>query len=599
MSHDSIRNFCIIAHVDHGKSTLADRLLLRTGAITERNFRDQALDTLDIERERGITIKAVPVVLDFEHQGKKYKLNLIDTPGHVDFSYEVTRSLKACEGALLLVDASQGVEAQTVANAYHAIEEGLSIIPVINKIDLPTARPEEVMEEMEVSLGIDFTEVIQVSAKTGEGVEDVLHAVVDRIPPPERETEGDLKGLIFDAVYDDYRGVVLYVRIMEGALRIGDLMQFVRSKQEHDVTEVGIFGPKMKKVESLNAGEVGYVIAQIRSIHDVKIGDTIIRPDSGVEPLPNYVEPRPMVFCGLYPGDTSAYEDLRDALEKFHLNDSSFIYEPETSKALGFGFRCGFLGMLHMVVVQERLERENGLELVQTAPNVTYEVEIADGSALYVKNPAQMPDPGTIQEVREPFVRASIIVPTDAIGNMMKLAEERRGVYKSTEYLGTHRAMLQYDLPLAEIIFDFYDKLKSTTRGYGTMDYTFTGYRADTLVKVDVLVAGEKLDALSIIVHREKAYNRGRRLVQRLRQEIPRHMFEVPIQAAIGTKVIARESIRALAKNVTAKCYGGDVTRKRKLLENQKAGKKRMKSVGQVSVPQEAFLAVLAPDEED
>ncbi|MBI2193152.1 MAG: elongation factor 4 [Planctomycetes bacterium] len=593
-----IRNFCIIAHVDHGKSTLADRLLQKTGAIPDREFRDQVLDSLEIERERGITIKAAPVRLHYARGDTEYRLNLIDTPGHVDFSYEVTRSLAACEGALLLVDASQGVEAQTVANAHHAMERGLTIVPIINKIDLPSARPVEVMEEMETVLGIDFAEVLQVSAKMGIGIEQVLDAVADRIPAPSGDPEGPLQALIFDSVYNDYRGVVLYVRLVNGRLKAGDRMQLVQSKREYEVSEVGIFRPKMEPAGCLLAGEVGYVTAQIRSIHDVKVGDTITESRRKAPPLPGYVDPHPMVFCGLYPGDSGNYEALRDCIEKYHLNDSAFTYEPESSEALGFGFRCGFLGMLHMAVVQERLEREKNLDLVQTAPNVTYEVLLRDGSVLYVRNPAQLPDPGKTEEIREPLVKASLLVPTESIGNIMKLAEERRGVFRGTEYLGPQRAILQYEMPLSEIIFDFYDKLKSSTRGYGTMDYEWLGYRADELVKVDILVAGSRLDALSIIVHRSKADVRGRRLVKKLREEIPRHLFEVAIQAAIGSRIIARETIRALTKNVTAKCYGGDITRKRKLWEKQKEGKKRMKSVGNVAVPQEAFLAVLAPDEE-
>ena len=598
MANEAIRNFCIIAHVDHGKSTLADRMLERTGVITGRESRDQVLDTLDIERERGITIKAVPVAMNYTHEGRAYRLNLIDTPGHVDFSYEVTRSLSACEGAILLVDASQGVEAQTVANAYHAVERGLTIVPVMNKIDLASSRPEEVMEEMESALGIDFAEVLQCSAKTGQGVDEILKAVVRRVPPPGGEKDGALQALVFDSVYNDYRGIVLYTRVLEGTLRTGDKIRLVKSQRQYELSEVGIFAPKMKATEQLEAGEVGYVVAQIRSIHDVKVGDTIIKAGADTPALPGYVEPRPMVFCGLYPGDSGEYEDLREALVKFHLQDSSFSYEPETSGALGFGFRCGFLGMLHMNVVQERLERESDLDLVQTAPNVTYEVLLNDGGTILIRNPSQLPDLGLVREVREPLVRATILAPADCIGNVMKLAEERRGVYRSTEYLSSQRVILHYDLPLAEIVFDFHDKLKSTTRGYGTMDYGFFGYQKEELVKVDVLVAGERLDALSIICHRSKADARGRKLVKKLRQEIPRHLFEVPLQAAVGARIIARETIRALAKNVTAKCYGGDITRKRKLWEKQKEGKKRMKSVGRVTVPQEAFLAVLAPDED-
>ena len=598
MAESNLRNFCIIAHVDHGKSTLADRFMQMTGAISEREFRDQLLDTLEIERERGITIKAVPVVLKYVHEGQEYRLNLIDTPGHVDFSYEVTRSLSACEGAILLVDACQGVEAQTVANAYHAIDQGLTIIPVLNKIDLPGARPEEVMEEMESVLGIDFAEVLSASAKTGEGAEGILQAIVERVPPPEGSDDGPLRVLVFDSVYNDYRGVVIYIRLVDGTLKAGDTVQLVQSEQRYEVSEVGVFAPKMKPVAQLGAGEVGYLVAQIRSIHDVKVGDTIIRPGAPVEPLPGYVEPSPMVFCGLYPGDSGDYEELREALAKFHLQDSSFSFEPETSGALGFGFRCGFLGMLHMNVVQERLEREYEIDLVQTAPNVTYEIVLNGGATRLIRSPAELPEMGTVAEIREPIVKAAILVPSDCIGNVMKLAEDRRGVFQSTEYLGAQRAILNYELPLAEIVYDFHDKLKSTTRGYGTMDYSFVGYRVENLVKVDFLVAGDRLDALSVISFRGKADARARRLVSKLREEIPRHMFEVAIQAAIGSRIIARESIRALAKNVTAKCYGGDITRKRKLLEKQKEGKKRMKRIGGVTVPQEAFLAVLAPDDE-
>ena len=485
-----------------------------------------------------------------------------------------------------------------MANAYHAIDQGLSIIPVLNKIDLPGARPEEVMEEMESVLGIDFAEVLSASAKTGEGAEEILQAIVERVPPPEGSDDGPLRVLVFDSVYNDYRGVVIYIRLVDGTLKAGDTVQLVQSEQRYEVSEVGVFAPKMKPVAQLGAGEVGYLVAQIRSIHDVKVGDTIIRPGAPVEPLPGYVEPSPMVFCGLYPGDSGDYEELREALAKFHLQDSSFSFEPETSGALGFGFRCGFLGMLHMNVVQERLEREYEIDLVQTAPNVTYEIVLNGGATRLIRSPSELPEMGTVAEIREPIVKAAILVPSDCIGNVMKLAEDRRGVFQSTEYLGAQRAILNYELPLAEIVYDFHDKLKSTTRGYGTMDYSFVGYRVENLVKVDFLVAGDRLDALSVISFRGKADARARRLVSKLREEIPRHMFEVAIQAAIGSRIIARESIRALAKNVTAKCYGGDITRKRKLLEKQKEGKKRMKSIGGVTVPQEAFLAVLAPDDE-
>ena len=595
MRVESIRNFCIIAHIDHGKSTLADRLLLKTGAITLRDFRDQVLDDMDLERERGITIKASAVTLHYERDGKAYTLNLIDTPGHVDFCYEVSRSLSACEGALLLVDATQGVEAQTVANNFLAMEHELKIVPVVNKIDLASARFEEVVEEMERSLGTDVADVLKVSAKEGIGIDDVLNAVIDRVPAPEGDPDAPLQALIFDSEFNEFCGVVLYTRVRNGTLRAGDKIRMLSTNRSAEVTRVGIFTPKMADCAKLSAGDVGYVIANIKTIRDVDIGDTITHEkDEGVAPLKGYVQPQPMVFCGLYPANDSEFSALREALDKLSLNDSSFCFEPETSDALGFGFRCGFLGLLHMEIVQERLERENDLSLIKTAPNVTYEILKTTGEVVRISSPSQMPDANYVQETREPIVELSLLLPTDSIGPVMKLAEERRGTYKSTEFLSSTRAMLIYQMPLAEIIYDFYDKLKSVTRGYGTMNYDLMGYKAAELVKLDILVAGSKVDAMSFILHKAEAERRGRKLVQALRKEIPRHLFEVAIQAAIGNRVIARETIAPIKKNVTAKCYGGDISRKRKLWDRQKEGKKRMKSIGRVDVPQEAFLAVLS-----
>ncbi len=594
MRIEQIRNFCIIAHVDHGKSTLADRFLLLTGAISPREFREQVLDDMDLERERGITIKARAVSLDYTTGGKTYQLNLIDTPGHVDFSYEVSRSLSAAEGALLLVDASQGVEAQTVANTYLALEHNLRIIPVINKIDLVQGRPDEVAEQARHILGVDDREILKVSAKTGVGVREVLDAIVERIPPPEGDPEGPLQALVFDSLFDDYRGVIAYIRIVNGTVRVGDNVRFIKSGGTHEVNELGRFRPHMTACEELHAGEVGYLVCGIKGLTEVKIGDTITGQNDGdVKSLPGYREPRPMVFCGLYPSAEHDVNDLRTALERLSLNDSSFTFEPESSAALGFGFRCGFLGLLHMEIVQERLERESEVEVVQTAPSVTYQILTTAGDVLVIHNPSEVPSAGEIEEFREPIVRVSLILPTDQIGPVMKLCEDRRGRYRRTEYLSPTRVLLEYDLPLAEIVYDFHDRLKSATRGYGTMDYELVDYEPADLVKLDVLVAGQVVDALSLIVHQEKAYYKGRKLVARLRKEIARHLFEIPIQAAIGSRVIARETIKPLAKNVTAKCYGGDITRKRKLLEKQKEGKKRMKQVGRVTIPQEAFLAVL------
>jgi GTP-binding protein LepA len=601
-----IRNFCIIAHIDHGKSTLADRLLLYTGTISAREFQDQLLDDMDLERERGITIKAKAVSLRYRRGGEEYLLNLVDTPGHVDFSYEVCRSLAACEGALLLVDAGQGVQAQTIANAYQAIDADLTIIPVLNKVDLATARVEEVAEEMENSLGIRPEETLRVSAKTGQGVPELLEAIADRIPPPEGDPAGPLRALIFDAVYDEFRGVICYVRLKDGLLEPGMQVLMMGTQRHYEVEEVGCFTPKMKKLDALCAGEVGYLIAGIKELRDVKIGDTVTeRTRPAAAALPGYKEPLPMVYCGLYPTQNTDFERLREALEKLRLNDSSFTYTPESTGTLGFGFRCGFLGLLHMDVVQERLERESGVEIVQTAPNVTYEVELSEDAArggerlLRIESPTQLPEPGKIESIREPYVKATLMLPSEYIGNVMTLMEERRATYVRTEYISPTRVILTYEMPLAEIITDFYDKMKSLTRGYGTLDYEFLGYRAENLVKLGILVSGLPVDALSVICHRDVAERRGRRLLRKLKEEIPRHLFEVPLQAAIGGKIIARETIKAFRKNVTAKCYGGDITRKRKLLERQKEGKKRMKSVGNVEIPQEAFLAVLKLEDEN
>lgn len=598
MSTERIRNFCIIAHIDHGKSTLADRLLEKTHTITSREFRNQMLDDMDLERERGITIKASAVALNLTRDGKEYNLNLIDTPGHVDFSYEVSRSLGACEGALLLVDASQGVEAQTVANAYLAMEHNLAIIPVISKIDLPQSRPYDVLTEMEKTLGIDPSEALMVSAKTGEGVDEIFGAVIKRIPPPKGNSHAPLKSLIFDSVYDEYRGVIVYLRIFDGSVKVGDEIYMMKTKSFFKVEEVGVFKPKMVVKDCLFAGEVGYCIANIKSLHDVKVGDTVTHNrERAAEALPGYRAPMPMVYCGVYPADNADFHLLREALERLSLNDASFTFEPETSQALGFGFRCGFLGLLHMEIVQERLERESNINIVQTAPNVTYEILKTNKEVIKVDNPEKVPPVNEIEEFREPMVRASFVLPTEYVGTIMQFAEGRRGRYKSTDYLSEKRAILAYELPLAEIIFDFFDRMKSATRGYGTLDYDFIGYEPADLVKLDILVSGKRVDALSTIAHRKDAEIKGRRLVKKLKNEISRHLFEVVLQAAIGSRVIARESIRPIAKNVTAKCYGGDITRKRKLLEKQKEGKKRMKSIGNVEIPQKAFLSVLSVDE--
>jgi GTP-binding protein LepA len=590
-----IRNFSIIAHIDHGKSTLADRFLEMTGALQAREMEAQVLDTMDLERERGITIKAHPVRLNYTSaDGIAYVLNLIDTPGHVDFSYEVTRSLAACEGALLLVDASQGVEAQTLANAYLAVENGLEIIPVINKIDLPGAQPEEARRQIEEIIGLDGAGAILASAKQGTGVADVLEAIVKRLPPPLGDPSAPLKALIFDSWYDPYRGVVIVVRVIDGAIRPGMKLRLMAGGQDYESLQVGIFTPKAIEIGALGVGEVGFLVANIKKISDAKIGDTITeaaRP--AVEPFPGFKELKPMVFAGLYPVEGHQYPELRDALEKLRLNDASFFYEPETSAALGFGFRCGFLGLLHMDIVQERLEREFNMDLVTTAPGVLYRVTTTDGALEEIDSPAKLPDASRIEQIEEPVITAMILTPVEFVGGILQLCQDKRGVQKTLEYLASDRVLITYELPFNEVVLDFYDKLKTVSRGYASLDYHVTGYWPSPLVKLDILVNGEPVDALSIIVHRDTAYERGRALASKMRELIPRQMFEVAIQASIGSRVIARETVKALRKNVLAKCYGGDISRKRKLLEKQKEGKKRMKQVGRVQIPQEAFLAVL------
>ena len=594
MDNHLIRNFSIVAHIDHGKSTLADQLLLQTGAITEREFKEQILDDLDIERERGITIKARTVAIYREHQGKKYELNLIDTPGHVDFHYEVSRSLAACEGALLLVDAFQGVQAQTVANAYAAIEAGLTIIPVINKIDLPVTRIDEVLEEIETILGLEPDDALLISAKQGTGIEEVFDAIIDRIPPPSGKTTDPTRALVFDSKYDGFRGVMTYIRVVEGSVSERQTIQFMRSSSKQDIIEVGQFCPDMRKCKTLSAGQVGYVLTGAKDVSQVQVGDTVADPQNlAKEPLPGYEEAKQMVYCGMYPIDATDFEKLRTEMQKLGLNDASFSFVPETSDALGFGFRCGFLGMLHMEIIQQRLEREQNIDIIQTAPNVTYEIKTKSGDVYKIDNPQEVPDAGDIEEFREPIARVTFIVPGESIGIVMQMCEERRGTYMTTEYLGTKRAQLIYELPLAELVYDLHDKLKSATRGYGTMDYEVIRFEAANLVKMDILVKAVRVDALSTIVHRENAEKRGRSLCKRLKKEISKHQFEIALQAAIGGKIIARETISAFRKNVTAKCYGGDITRKKKLWAKQKEGKKRMKQFGQVEIPQKAFLSVL------
>ena len=596
----SIRNFSIIAHIDHGKSTLADRLLELTGAITPREFREQILDDMDLERERGITIKAHAVTTSYKaHDGHTYQLNLIDTPGHVDFTYEVSRSLAACEGALLLVDATQGVEAQTIANVYLAMANDLVILPVINKIDLPSADIEGVKHQIEEILGLPMDDALLVSAKQGIGVDDVLNAMVLQVPPPTGSINASLKALIFDSWFDSYQGAIVLVRIFDGVVKPGTKIKLMSTGRIFEISEVGIFSPKRTKTNELKAGAVGYVVAGMKDVSDTKVGDTLTDADRPTAtPLPGYREVKPLVFCGLYTMDNADYEDLRDSLDKLSLNDSSFVYEPESSLALGFGFRCGFLGLLHMEIICERLHREYGLELISTAPTVIYRVRTLRGEVLDIQNPSKMPDPEAIETMEEPFIQATIIAPERYAGNILALCQERRGVQTSLQYLDTTRIMLVYALPLNEMVLDFYDKLKSRTQGYASLDYELTDYRESDLVKLDVLLNGETIDALSFITHKEKSYHRGRQLVEKMKELIPKQMFEVAIQAAIGKRVIARETVAAIKKNVTAKCYGGDITRKRKLWEKQKEGKKRMKQLGRVEVPQEAFLALLKVKDE-
>ncbi len=598
MDQNKIRNFSIIAHIDHGKSTLADRLIEYTGTLTKREMEAQILDSMDLERERGITIKAQAVRSSYKAKnGEEYMLNFIDTPGHVDFTYEVSRALAACEGALLVIDATQGIEAQTLANVYLALDNDLEIIPVINKVDLPSADPDRVKHEIEEVIGIDASEAVLTSAKTGLGIEDVLEAIVAKVPAPSGISDSPLKALVFDSKFDAYKGVVLYVRVIDGRIKPGMKIKMMATNAEFEVTEVGVFKPNLVNVDSLEVGQVGFFAAAIKNVKDARVGDTVTDANNpAAEGLPGYRKATPMVFCGLYPVENSDYDNLRDALEKLQLNDASLVFEPETSVALGFGFRCGFLGLLHMDVIKERLEREYNLTLITTAPNVIYQVFRTNGDVELVDNPSNFPDPTVIDHVEEPYVNATIIVPKDYVGAVMELSQEKRGEYENMTYLDETRVMIHYALPLSEIIYDYFDRLKSVTRGYASLDYELAGYRASSLVKVDILLNGEPVDALSAIVHREKAVSRGRQLVEKLRSLIPRQMFEIPVQAAIGNKVIARENVRAMRKDVLAKCYGGDISRKRKLLEKQKEGKKRMKQVGSVELPQEAFMAILKMD---
>lgn len=598
---EKIRNFSIIAHIDHGKSTLADRILEKTNTVSSREMQDQLLDSMDLERERGITIKLNAIELNYTAKdGETYTFHLIDTPGHVDFTYEVSRSLAACEGAVLVVDAAQGIEAQTLANVYLALDNDLEILPVINKIDLPAADPERVRTEIEDVIGIDASEAVLASAKAGIGIEDILEQVVEYVPAPSGDIEAPLKALIFDSIYDSYRGVVLNIRVIDGVVRPGDKIQMMSNGKTFDVTEVGVFSPKSIARDYLMVGDVGYITASIKTVQDTRVGDTVTLADNpAAEALPGYRKMNPMVYCGLYPIDTSRYNDLREALEKLQLNDAALQFEPETSQALGFGFRCGFLGLLHMDVVQERLEREFNLELITTAPSVIYHVNKTDGTTVVVDNPAEFPEPVTIESVEEPYVKAQIMVPNDYVGAVMELSQRKRGEFITMDYLDDYRVNVVYEIPLSEIVFDFFDKLKSSTKGYASLDYEMAGYRTSRLVKMDILLNAEKVDALSFIVHRDFAFERGKAIVEKLKKLIPRQQFEVPVQAAIGQKIVARSDIKALRKNVLAKCYGGDVSRKRKLLEKQKEGKKRMKQIGSVEVPQEAFMAVLKMDEQD
>lgn len=602
VDRNHIRNFSIIAHIDHGKSTLADRLLELTSSVSQRDMQEQILDDMELERERGITIKAHAVKLDYTAKnGKQYEFNLIDTPGHVDFNYEVSRSLAACEGAILIIDASQGVEAQTLANTYLALDHDIDILPVINKIDLPAAEPERVAEEVEEVIGIPCLDAPRVSAKTGENVEEVLEYIVNEIKPPTGDENKPLKALIFDSVYDSYRGVIVYVRLMDGTIKAGDTMKMMATGAKFTVVEVGYMrATSMEKADKLSAGEVGYITASIKTVHDANVGDTVTLADNPApEALPGYRKVNPMVFCGVYPADGADYEALRDALEKLQLNDASLSYEPETSGALGFGFRCGFLGLLHLEIIEERLEREYNLDLITTVPSVVYKIYLSDGSMVEIDNPTNYPDPALIDYCEEPFSNAHIYVPSEYVGTVMDMCQERRGIFKDMHYITPDRVDIHYELPLNEIIYDFFDALKSRTRGYASFDYEIADYRRSDLCKVDVLLNGDIIDALSFIIHREKAYTRARKIAEQLKKHIPRHLFEIPIQVAIGGKVIARETVKALRKDVLAKCYGGDVTRKKKLLEKQKEGKKRMRQFGSVEVPQEAFLAVLKLSSDD
>ena len=597
---DKIRNFCIIAHIDHGKSTLADRMLEKTGVLTQREMQDQILDNMDLEREKGITIKARAVKLVYKAKdGNEYIFNLIDTPGHVDFNYEVSRSLAACEGAILIVDAAQGVEAQTLANTYLAVDHNLEIVPVINKIDLPSARPDEIKQEIEDIIGIDAEDAPLISAKQGIGIEDVLEKVVEMIPAPSGNENAPLKALIFDSYYDSYKGAIAYVRVFDGELSVGDTVRFMATGKEFPVVEVGHLSPLGSiPCQTLKAGEVGYIAASIKTVSDARVGDTVTNAAKpAIEPLPGYKKVNPMVYCGVYPADGSKYGDLRDALEKLQLNDAALSFEAETSVALGFGFRCGFLGLLHMEIIQERIEREYNLDIVTTAPSVIYRVTKTNGEVVMIDNPTNLPSPSEIEFMEEPVVKADIMLPTDYVGNIMDLCQERRGTFKDMQYLDKTRVVLHYEMPLNEIIYDFFDALKSRTKGYASLDYEMLGYQRSELVKLDMLLNGEVVDALSFIVHTDKAYSRGRKIAEKLKESIPRQLFEIPIQAAIGNKIIARETVKALRKDVLAKCYGGDITRKKKLLEKQKEGKKRMRQVGTVEIPQEAFMSVLKLDE--
>ncbi|MDT2862316.1 translation elongation factor 4 [Lactococcus lactis] len=597
---EKIRNFSIIAHIDHGKSTLADRILEQTETVSKREMQAQLLDSMDLERERGITIKLNAIELNYKAKdGETYIFHLIDTPGHVDFTYEVSRSLAACEGAILVVDAAQGIEAQTLANVYLALDNDLEILPVINKIDLPAADPEMVRQEIEDVIGLDASEAVLASAKAGIGIEEILEQIVEKVPAPQGEVDAPLKALIFDSVYDAYRGVILQIRVIDGSLKVGDRIQLMSNGKEFDVTEVGIFTPKAVSRDFLMAGDVGYVAASIKTVADTRVGDTVtLSSNPANEALKGYKEMNPMVFAGIYPIESNKFNDLREALEKLQLNDASLRFEPETSQALGFGFRCGFLGLLHMDVIQERLEREFGIDLIMTAPSVVYHINTTDGETLEIANPSEFPDPTRIENIEEPFVKAQIMVPNDFVGPVMELAQRKRGIFLTMDYLDANRVNIIYNIPLSEIVFDFFDKLKSSTKGYASFDYEISDYRPSNLVKMDILLNAEKVDALSFIVHKDFAFERGKVIVEKLKKLIPRQQFEVPIQATIGNKIVARSDIKALRKNVLAKCYGGDISRKRKLLEKQKAGKKRMKAIGSVEVPQEAFLSVLSMDEE-